>query len=109
MQTPRGQWLSRRDRYLHILLEMEGLIKGTNCSMCTKKMEIKCSDCLGGNYFCKECCLQAHMRSPFHRISRWTGAHFAPTSLYALGFKLCLGHDGAPCPLTVEVCFMFIQ
>ncbi|KAH9169689.1 hypothetical protein EDB89DRAFT_1854176 [Lactarius sanguifluus] len=66
-------------------------------------MQIKCSDCIGGNYFCKGCCLQTHMRSPFHRMSRWTGAHFAPISLRSLRFKLCLGHDGKPCPLTVEV------
>ncbi|KAH9031492.1 hypothetical protein EDB84DRAFT_1271056 [Lactarius hengduanensis] len=66
-------------------------------------MQIKCSDCIGGNYFCKDCCLRSHMRSPFHRISRWTGSHFAPISLMLLGFKLCFGHDGKPCPLTVEV------
>ncbi|KAN0140496.1 hypothetical protein V8E53_001705 [Lactarius tabidus] len=42
------------------------------------------------------------MRSPFHRIAQWTGAHFAPTSLCRLGFRLFLGHNGAPCPLTVE-------
>ena len=43
------------------------------------------------------------MRSPYHRIAQWTGSHFAPTSLYSLGFMLCLGHSGKPCPLTVEV------
>jgi hypothetical protein len=36
-------------------------------------------------------------------MARWTGSHFVMTSLYALGFKLCLGHDGEPCSLTVEV------
>lgn len=97
------QWLAHRSRYLHLLLEMEGLTKASKCSMCTNMMEIKCSDCIGGNYFCKPCCLQTHKRSPFHRMSRWTGAHFTPASLYSLGFLLCLEHDGEPCPLTVEV------
>ena len=97
------QWLEHRSRYLHLLLEMEGLTKAQTCSMCTNAMEVKCSDCIGGNYFCKACCLQTHKRSPFHRMARWTGSHFAMTSLYALGFKLCLGHDGDPCSLTVEV------
>ncbi|KAH9017156.1 hypothetical protein EDB84DRAFT_1276642 [Lactarius hengduanensis] len=79
---------------------MEGLTSAPKCSMCTKSMQIKCSDCIGGNYFCKDCCLRSHMRSPFHWISRWTGSHFAPISLMLLGFKLCFGHDGKPCPLT---------
>ncbi|KAH8985052.1 hypothetical protein EDB86DRAFT_2810433 [Lactarius hatsudake] len=95
-----GQWIDIRSRYLYLLLEMEGLTRAPKCSMCTSPMQIKCSDCIGGNYFCKCCCLQTHMRSPFHRMSRWTGAHFAPISLKSLGFKLCLGHDGKPCPLT---------
>jgi hypothetical protein len=103
-----GQWLIRRNKYLHILLDMEGVTEDGKCSMCTKQMEIKCTDCIGGNYFCRECCLQAHMRSPFHRIAQWTGAHFAPTSLCRLGFRLFLGHNGAPCPLTVEVRHIFV-
>ncbi|KAI9429637.1 hypothetical protein H4582DRAFT_2114301 [Lactarius indigo] len=97
-----GQWIDIRSRYLHLLLEMEGLTRAPKCSMCTMSMQIKCSNCVGGNYFCKECCLQIHTRSPFHRMSRWTGTHFAPISLISIGFKLCLGHDGKPCPLTVE-------
>ncbi|KAH9018398.1 hypothetical protein EDB85DRAFT_1873822 [Lactarius pseudohatsudake] len=97
-----NKWIDIRSRYLHLLLEMEGLTSAPKCSMCTKSMQIKCSDCIGGNYFCKDCCLRSHMRSPFHRISRWTGSHFAPISLMLLGFKLCFGHDGKPCPLTVE-------
>ncbi|KAH9012749.1 hypothetical protein EDB84DRAFT_1278521 [Lactarius hengduanensis] len=84
-----NQWIDIRSRYLHLLLEMEGLTSAPKCSMCTKSMQIKCSDCIGGNYFCKDCCLRSHMRSPFHRISRWTGSHFAPISLMLLGFKLC--------------------
>ncbi|KAH9030738.1 hypothetical protein EDB85DRAFT_1866206 [Lactarius pseudohatsudake] len=95
-----SQWIDIRSRYLHLLLEMEGLTSAPKCSVCTKSMQIKCSDCIGGNYFCKDCCLRSHMRSPFHRMSRWTGSHFAPISLMLLGFKLCFGHDGKPCPLT---------
>ncbi|KAH9019735.1 hypothetical protein EDB85DRAFT_2075789 [Lactarius pseudohatsudake] len=48
--------------------------------MCTSSMQIKCSDCIGGNYFCKDCCLQTHIRSPFHRMARWVGSHFEPIS-----------------------------
>ena len=42
--------------------------------------------------------------APFHGLACWTGRHFAPVSLYSLGIVLFLGHDGVPCPLTVEVC-----
>jgi hypothetical protein len=97
------QWLHLRARYLHLLLEMEGLTKAPKCFICSTAMEIKCSDCMGGNYFCKACCLQSHRRTPFHRMARWNGSHFAPVSLYSLGFVLLLGHEGDPCPLTVEV------
>src|ERR1700761_4728049 len=103
-QTPMDQWLQVRGRYLHLLLEMKGLTKSPMCSMCKKGMEIKCNNCLGGNYFCFACCLQAHKQLLLHHIFCWTGAHLSPTSLYSLGFKLCLGHAGDPCPLTVEVC-----
>ena len=103
LQTPMGQWLHLRARYLHLLLEMKGLTKAPQCSNCSNAMEIKCSDCMGGNYFCKACCIQSHSRTPFHRMARWTGSHFAPVSLYSLGFVPPLGHHGDPCPLTVEV------
>src|SRR6267378_4182922 len=62
-----------------------------------------CDDCFGANYFCRTCCLDAHQRSPYHRILRWTGSHFVPMSLYQLGFILHLGHHGMPCPNTLEV------
>src|SRR6266404_3940900 len=98
-----GRWLQLHDRYLHLLLEMQGLTRDPTCSMCTNTMEIKCSDCIGANYFCRSCYLDSHQRSPYHRIVRWTGSHFVPTSLYHLGFILHLGHHGLPCPNTLEV------
>ena len=97
------QWIHVRSRYLHLLLEMEGVTKAPRCSLCKEAMAVKCGDCIGGNYFCVACCLQSHKRSPFHRIFHWTGAHLSPISLYKLGFMLCLEHDGEPCPLTVDV------
>ncbi|KAF8269526.1 hypothetical protein EI94DRAFT_1898635 [Lactarius quietus] len=96
------QWLDHRDRYLHLLLEMEGVTQAPKCSVCSKAMEVKCSDCIGGSYFCRACCIQSHRSSPFHWMSQWTGSHFMPVSLYSLGFVLCLGHQGHPCPMTLE-------
>ena len=108
-QSPMDQWMQHRDRYLCLLLEMEGLTKAAQCSLCDSAMTVKCSDCLGGNYFCTACCLKSHMRSPFHCIAEWTGSHFSPTSLNSLGFMLCLGHSGEPCHLTMEVCYVLIN
>jgi hypothetical protein len=103
-QTPMDKWLhDTRSRYLHILLEMEGLTKLPKCSLCSKAMAIKCGDCIGESYLCIACCLHLHKQSPFHRIYHWTGTHFSSLSLNSLGFKLCLEHDGDPCPMTVEV------
>ncbi len=103
-QSTMSQWLQYRDRYLDILLEMEGRPSSPPCSICSARCaDIKCSDCCGANIFCKVCCLNMHKRSPFHRPLHWTGSNYVPTSLYSLGYLLCLGHDGEPCPKTVEV------
>lgn len=104
LQSPMDQWLQHRSKYLNILLEMEGRSTSQICSLCLDSPGyIKCSDCFGGNIFCKSCCLKYHQRSPFHRLLQWNGRHYAPTSLYSLGFILFLGHTGNPCPKTVEV------
>lgn len=104
-QSLMDQWLQHRSTYLHILLESQSQDASLKCSICSRgSAHIKCSDCFGGNIFCKECCLRHHRRSPFHRLLQWNGRHYAPTSLYSLGFILFLGHSGDPCPKTVEVC-----
>src|ERR1700761_6814234 len=97
------QWIELRDRYLHVLLEMEGQGRSDKCSMCNKTSELKCPDCFGPLVFCRECCLEAHRNLPFHRPLRWTATHYTPVTLHSLGFALCIGHGGAPCPQTVEV------
>ena len=108
------QWLEHRSTYLNVLLDNEGRSTSQACSLCSGDVAyIRCSDCIGGNTFCIPCCLQYHQRSPFHRLLQWNGKHYSPTTLYALGFILCLGHDGNPCPKTVEVfislCFSIIR
>ncbi|KAI0258037.1 hypothetical protein BC834DRAFT_792142, partial [Gloeopeniophorella convolvens] len=57
-----------------------------------------CSDCFGRPAYCKKCCLKAHNHLPFHRPSAWTGSHYSPVSLTSLGYILCMGHNGQPCP-----------
>src|SRR6266702_8069315 len=66
-QYTMSQWLQYRDRYLDILLEMEGCPSSPPCSICSARCaDIKCSDCCRANIFCKVCCLNVHKRSPFH-------------------------------------------
>jgi hypothetical protein len=98
------QWLELRGKYLHILLEMEGKPLTPNCVVCNKRGDIKCPDCFGAPLFCKGCCVKQHRHSPFHRPLQWTTTHYTPVSLHSLGLVLFIGHGGAPCPHTVEVC-----
>jgi hypothetical protein len=97
------QWLELRSEFLHTLLEMEGRASAPTCSICNGKDDVKCPDCFGAPLFCRACCLAVHRHSPFHRPLQWTGTHYAPVLLQSLGFILFIGHDGLPCPLTVEV------
>src|ERR1700761_2092343 len=100
------QWINNWSSYHNILLEREGHLPFTRCTMCAQRhAQLKCSDCFGANIFCKDCCFQVHKRSPFHRIFFWNGKNFVSKSLYSLGFVMCLGHSGDACPKTVEVCF----
>ncbi|KAH8999650.1 hypothetical protein EDB86DRAFT_3075718 [Lactarius hatsudake] len=80
--TPMKQWIGLRNRYLHILLEMEAQGRSDKCSKCTKKPEIR--------------------NSPFHRPLLWNTTHYTPVTLHSLGFALYIGHGGAPRPQTVE-------
>lgn len=97
------QWLTHRSRYLRIILEMESQSSTPKCSICNKHCDIKCPDCTGAPLFCTGCCVVAHRHSPFHRPLQWTSTHYTPVSLHSLGFVLFIGHEGLPCPETVEV------
>lgn len=66
---------------------------------CTKTTDLhRCVDCFGGAMWCKPCILANHVHLPFHRLERWSGTCFTPTSLTDAGFVLYLGHGGARCP-----------
>ena len=103
-QIQMEQWLQLRGQYLHLLLDMEAKPLSDTCSMCHKSACLKCPDCFGSPSYCEVCIPYAHMHSPFHRPLLWTATHYTQVSLQSLGFALCLGHAGAPCPSTVEVC-----
>src|ERR1700677_1829975 len=98
------QWTQLRHKYLHLLLEKEGKPASDKCSVCHDHAIIKCPDCFGSPSYCRDCVLDAHRHSPFHRPLLWTATHYMHVSLQSLGFSLCLGHGSVPCPKTVEVC-----
>src|SRR4029077_20392339 len=102
MKSIMEQWLGLRSKYLRILLDMEGRPTTPKCSICKDKFEVKCQDCFGAPLFCKSCCVLTHSHLPFHRPLLWTATHYTPVSLHSLGFVLYVGHDGSPCPRTVE-------
>ena len=102
-QTPMEQWIQLRTRYLHILLENKAKPISDKCSICHGPAVIKCLDCFGSPLYCRDCVSNAHRCSPLHRPLLWTATHYTQVSLQSLGFFLCLGHGGAPCPKTVEV------
>ncbi|KAI6163966.1 hypothetical protein EDD17DRAFT_1506860 [Pisolithus thermaeus] len=62
------EWLPWRAEYLNIILEGEQLAKGGDLNL------------------------------PFHKVQRWNGTHYQPTSLMDLGFLWHIGHGGDPCP-----------
>src|ERR1700744_4621685 len=98
------QWIPLRSRYLHVLLEMEGKPAHSTCSICHRNACIKCPDCFGSPFYCRVCVPYAHRHSPFHRPLLWSTTHYTQVTLQSLGFALCFGHAGIPCPSTVEVC-----
>ena len=73
------------------------------CMVCfstadSRCMGWRCHDCFGDPVFCTHCVQQSHQQSPFHRVSRWDGKCFSPSSLSNAGLTLNLGHAGRLCP-----------
>lgn len=126
---PVQEWLPERQAYLDKLLHHEGLSDADNNPLCagcgTNTGVIKCQDCFGGQLCCADCVLQGHALLPLHRLlvslcsfripclplmlvlQCWSGSFFAPTSLYSLGHRVYLGHEGKPCPNTRSVADSF--
>ena len=61
-------------------------------------MSWRCHDCFGETVFCTRCLVEAHERTPFHRVSKWDGNTFYRSSLSDAGVVLNIGHKGRSCP-----------
>ncbi|KAI6096195.1 hypothetical protein F5141DRAFT_1067825 [Pisolithus sp. B1] len=93
------EWLPWRAEYLNIILEGEQLAKGGICEQCSEaEGSVWCMSCAGVHAWCSPCAVKVHRNLPFHKVQRWNGAHYQPTSLMDLGFLWHIGHGGDPCP-----------
>ncbi|KAI6097513.1 hypothetical protein F5141DRAFT_988257, partial [Pisolithus sp. B1] len=69
------------------------------CEQCSEaEGSVWCMSCAGVHAWCGPCAVKAHRNLPFHKVQRWNGAHYQPTSLMDLGFLWHIGHGGDPCP-----------
>ncbi|KAI6011751.1 hypothetical protein BKA83DRAFT_4065577, partial [Pisolithus microcarpus] len=88
-----------RAEYLNVILEGEQLAKGGICEQCCEaEGSVQCMSCTGVHAWCGPCAVRAHRNLPFHKVQRWNGTHYEPTSLMELGFLWHIGHGGDPCP-----------
>jgi CxC2 like cysteine cluster associated with KDZ transposases len=93
------EWLTKRQSFLHLLLQQESPPIGGICDSCgVNNGTFRCSDCFGNLAVCRNCLMDHHKLLPFHRIRKWNGKYFAPTTLFNQGYILHLGHRGMVCP-----------
>ncbi|KAI6043292.1 hypothetical protein EDC04DRAFT_2562994, partial [Pisolithus marmoratus] len=93
------EWLPWRAEYLNVILEGEQLAKAGICEQCEEvEGSVWCMSCTGVHAWCGPCAVKAHRNLPFHKVQRWKGTHYEPTSLMELGFLWHIGHGGDPCP-----------
>ena len=68
------------------------------CRNCELVGEWRCRDCFRSEMLCRGCCRRSHHYLPFHRVERWNGSFFEHSTLWEVGVRLYLGHEGRPCP-----------
>ena len=93
-------WLDFCEAFTSEILSTINPLPAKSCSSCQTVADsmYRCTDCFGGIHLCLKCCLEDHSHHPFHRIEKWAGRYFAPTTLKDLGYILHLGHKGLRCP-----------
>jgi len=88
-----------RKKYLHTLLESDGWTGDGRCNHCRNSTaSVRCMDCFGRSFLCRDCMVTSHQNLPFHRVEAWNGRCFVPSSLFDQGFILHVGHGGRVCP-----------
>ncbi|KAI6110329.1 hypothetical protein EV401DRAFT_1869650, partial [Pisolithus croceorrhizus] len=70
------------------------------CEQCSEaEGSVWCMSCAGVHAWCGPCAVKVHRNLPFHKVQRWNGAQYQPTSLMDLGFLWHIGHGGIPAPV----------
>ena len=93
-----SEWLEYREQFLNTILRREAPPQAMSCAQCSQVMSWRCHDCFGETVFCTRCLVEAHERTPFHRVSKWDGNTFYRSSLSDAGVVLNIGHKGRSCP-----------
>ena len=100
-----SQWKeTKRRSYLEALYNSYGRgDQDGRCSACQiGKAVWRCQDCHDTRLYCVLCFRTRHSSNPMHRVEKWTGRYFERASLWQVGVKLFLGHNGGPCPLSAD-------
>ncbi|KAF7347975.1 CxC2 domain-containing protein [Mycena sanguinolenta] len=99
---PLQYWTANyRDAYLRVLVTHECPMKQEqdSCSCGTNSKKYRCSECHGGEMFCKDCIVESHRLHPLCQIEAWNSHFFKPRELRQLGLRVQLGHaDNRACP-----------
>lgn len=87
------QWLPYRDRFLNLLLDLEGpALETRDCVDCgAQHSPWRCIDCVDRAMLCTSCCKKRHKHDYLHRVERWSCAIASPN--VALGGE---EEDGEP-------------
>ncbi|KAJ7708555.1 hypothetical protein B0H14DRAFT_3525416 [Mycena olivaceomarginata] len=93
-------WVANyRNNYLRVLVSHEGFMGEEPCCPCSKPAKYRCSECYGGQLFCRKCLVEAYCLRPLCRIEAWNSTFFERQELRQLGLRVQLGHpDNTPCP-----------
>lgn len=94
------------DEYYSVLVSLHApqpdALNACNSIGCNETMGgfYSCEDCTPSNWHCKQCMVEIHKLTPFHRVCEWSveSQYQASTTLANLGLKLHLLHeDGSSC------------
>ncbi|KAK7064875.1 CxC2 domain-containing protein [Favolaschia claudopus] len=101
-----------RDEYLREFLRLDGCGDASTevCPGCdATDPSFRCRDCFGELLYCQACCVGMHNRNPLHRVERWDGRYFTPTSLKSLGLRIQFGHEDCSTPRSAHENFTVLD
>ncbi|KAJ7763263.1 hypothetical protein B0H14DRAFT_3510637 [Mycena olivaceomarginata] len=103
-------WVTNyRNNYLRVLITREGFMGEEACCPCSQPAKYRCSECYGGQMFCRKCLVEAHRLRPLCHIEAWSDTFFKRRELRQLGLRVQLGHpDNTPCPHAQPACAKFV-